>query len=331
MLNLRIIFFTLFFFSHFLYAGEDKSSTVIKTVDDKKLPKTQKTTEPTTDDWSNTFHDTIADSVYQSALWFDSFFTENDTEQQTPKTSAKIRLGWLPKRHDLTETEVKFRLKVSLPNLKNKTDLIFSDDSDDNLGDLPLESSDIKTSTDDESFSAAIRYVQKKEKNQFTDYRLGISSADIFIRARHKRRFFWWHNHGFKVEPSLYYFMNNGLGAKLLLEYDYQINLTNQYRVNYTIRASESFQGEKWKQGTYHLKQLADNRASALGLVIEGRYHSEQGSYIDKYTLSYRYRFNAVKSWLFFEVEPFIEWSKEDNFTTNPGIALRIEGYFQKN
>ncbi len=338
MLRLPLLFLMLFLCSALTYAGDTQSEknqppSTQEGTGEKSHEKeaiTPQTATPS-DDWSNTLHDSIANSVYQSALWFDSFFTENDAEQQTPKTSAKIRLGWLPKRRDLTETEVKFRLKVSLPNLKNKTDLIFSDDSDDNLGDLPLESSDIRTSTDQESFSAAIRYIQKREVNHFIDYRLGISSADVFIRARHKRRFFWWKKHGFKLEPSLYYFVQDGFGAKLLLEYDYQIDQSNQYRINYTVRASESFQGEKWKQGSYHLKQLSDNRAAALGLVVEGRYHSDQGSYIDKYTFSYRYRFNALRSWLFFEVEPFVEWAKKEDFTASPGIALRIEGYFQKN
>ena len=54
------------------------------------------------------------------------------------------------------------------------------------------------------------------------------------------------------------------------------------------------------------------------------------GFFIDKYTLSYRYRFNALREWLFFEIEPFIEWPKDENFTTTPGIALRIEGFFSK-
>jgi len=282
------------------------------------------------DDWANIFHQQISDSVYQSAFWFDSFFSVNDNEQEVPKTNARIRFGWLPKSTDLSGIETRFRIKVTLPNLQNKVDVIFSDESDDTLTDLPLETFDSQQVFNKESFSAALRYINTKDKNKYTDTRIGFSAGDLFVRLRHKRRFTWSDTHGVKIEPALYYFIGDGLGARLLLEYNYQINSNDQYRVNYSIRASESFKGQKWRYGLYYLTQLDQQKAAVFGLVTNGKHDSEKGSFVDKYKLSYRYRFNALKSWLFFEVEPFIEWAKEDNFNTDPGIALRIEGYFQK-
>ena len=70
--------------------------------------------------------------------------------------------------------------------------------------------------------------------------------------------------------------------------------------------------------------------ATVLGLQVEGERNGDHGFFIDKYTLSYRYRFNALREWLFFEIEPFLEWPRDENFTTTPGIALRIEGLFSK-
>jgi len=282
------------------------------------------------DDWANIIHKQISDSVYQSAFWFDSFFSVNDHEQKVPKTSARIRLGWLPKRTDFSAIETRFRVKLTLPNLQNRVDVIFSDDSDDTLTDLPLEAFDSKQVFTQESFSAALRYINNKDEDKYTDSRIGFSAGDLFVRLRHKRRFTWNDIHGVKIEPALYYFIGDGLGARLLLEYDYQINHSNQYRINYSIRASESFKGQKWKYGLYYLMQLGNQKAAVFGLVTHGKHDSDKGSFIDKYTLSYRYRFNALKRWLFFEVEPFVEWAKEDGFSTNPGIALRVEGYFQK-
>jgi hypothetical protein len=67
-----------------------------------------------------------------------------------------------------------------------------------------------------------------------------------------------------------------------------------------------------------------------LGIQVEGERNGDRGFIIDNYTLSYRYRFNALREWLFFEVEPFIEFPEEENYTTTPGVALRIEGFFHK-
>ncbi|PCI59210.1 MAG: hypothetical protein COB35_11845 [Gammaproteobacteria bacterium] len=307
----------------------DHESNVGKnTVDDKK---SKQNNDNSNDDWANVIHQSITNSVYQSAFWFDSFFTLDDNEQQkAPKTSAKIRLGWLPKRTDLSPFETRFRIKLSLPNLRNRLDIILSDDSEDDLADLPLETFNSTQNFSQDSFSAALRFVNKREKDRFTDTRIGISSNDLFVRFRHKRRFSWADTHGVKVDPSVYYFVGDGLGARLLLEYNYQQNDSHQYRFNYSVRASQSFRGQKWKYGLYSLKQLGDRRARVFGLVAQGRLNSATGSFTEKYDLSYRYRFNAFKKWLFFEVEPFLEWAKEDGFDTNPGIALRIEGYFER-
>ncbi len=295
---------------------------------------TSKNTQQTNDeiiDWMADVHQSITNSVYWSALWFDSFFAEQGCEQRQPKTSAKIRLAWRPKSQDLSEFKLRFRLKVKLPHFQNKADLILSDNSDDELSQLPLDNYNKQNNlNNNESFSAAIRFIHKNESNIFTDSRLGISRGDIFIRARHQRLYSVNQKHGFKLEPALYYFLRDGLGAKLLLEYNYQLSNMSQLRFDYSIRASESFNGLKWKHGLYRLSQLGDNKASVMGLTVEGERHSGNRYFANKYTLSYRYRFNAYREWLYFEVEPFVEWEKERNFQGATGIALRVEGYFTK-
>jgi hypothetical protein len=281
--------------------------------------------------WSQEVHDTIANSVNQSAAWFDGFFTDDDTQQTEPKTTAKIRLGWAPKARDLAEFETRFRLKVKLPHFKDKMSLILSDEDDFQNNQLPLDGVSTRPETGEDHFAAAVRYVVEKKKNSLIDTRIGISGGDIFAKIRHRQLYNHNENHGFKMEPSIYYFLDDGLGAKLLLEYNYQYNKKSQYRVNYSIRGSESFSGIRWKHGLYQLNQLDETTASVIGIQIEGERNGVDGFFIDNSTLSYRYRFNAIHKWLYFEVEPFIEWPKDENYKTTPGIALRVEGFFNKN
>lgn len=282
------------------------------------------------EDWSQDVHDTIANSVFQSAAWFDGFFTDNDTQQTDPKAAAKIRLGWIPKARDLAEFKTRFRLKVRLPHFKDKMSLILSDEDEVQDNQLPLDGVSTRPETGEDHFSAAVRYVVKKEIDRLIDTRVGISGGDIFAKIRHRQLFEIDKKHAFKVEPSSYYFLDDGLGAKLLLEYNYQNTENAQYRVNYSIRGSKSFNGIRWKHGFYQLKQLTPTTATVLGLQAQGERNGDKGFFIDKYTLSYRYRFNALRKWLFFEIEPFIDWPKDENYTTTPGIAFRIEGFFSK-
>ncbi len=311
----------------FLPYQETKANEVEGTV-----PCKQKNVGSTSqdDDWMKIMHSNVSDSVYQTAYWFDSFFSDDDSEKMSPKTNARIQLSWEPKRYELGKFDARFRLKVRLPHFKNRVDLIFSDDRDDELSQLPLETVRTQPVLKDEKFAAAVRFIYSQDSDKLTDSRIGVSGGDIFVRARHKRRFAWSDNHGFKLEPAVHYFVDDGLGARVLMEYNYQLAPHKQLRVNYSVSASESYSGLHWKHGFYYLKQTENNRASYWGLQVEGERNGENGFLIDKYALSYRLRFNAVRKWLFFEVEPFIEWIKEENYSTGPGIALRVEGYFYK-
>lgn len=295
-------------------------------VKSKKLPPCEKQSVH----WMESLHETVSDSVYQSAIWFDNFFIDENNDPKNPKTTARIRFGWEPKARDWSEFDTRFRIKVKLPHFKDKVDLILSDEPESEQDNLPLESVNTQPETNDDHFAAAIRYTLSKGKYRLIESRVGISGGDIFVRAKHKRRYNWDDIHSLKIEPSIHYFIDDGLGAKLLLEYDHQLNNTSQFRINYSIRGSESFSGIRWKHGFYHLKQLEQNAAAIAGIQVEGERNGEDGFIIDKYTLSYRYRFNAIRKWLFFEVEPFLEWPENENYTTTPGIALRIEGYFSK-
>jgi hypothetical protein len=278
--------------------------------------------------WMNRFHKTISNSVYHSAAWFDDFFTEEGSTIKKPKVNAKIRFEWRPRSRDWADIKARFRIKVKLPHFKNKVDLILSDEDETEQNQLPLETNHLQV--EEEKFSASLRYMHNNNLNKYTDTRLGISGGDIFIRSRHKRYFNWNENSAFKIEPSIYYFLDDGLGSRLLLEYNYQQDNNTQYRINYNIDASESFSGVKWKHGFYKLKHLGNKTASVTSFQVEGIKNSENGYKVENYTLSYRYRFNAYKKWLYFEIEPFLEWPETANYTTTPGIALRVEGYFYK-
>jgi len=290
----------------------------------------KKPTEQENDHWMQGLHETVSDSVYQSAQWFDSFFIANDSEQQSPTTTAKIRFAWLPKSRDWSEIKVRFRVRVKLPHFQDRLSVVLSDETDDELNNLPLESADTRSSAEEDKFSLALNYTQDKKKDRLMNYRLGISGGDIYARAKHKRRFEINAQQSFLFEPSTYYYLDDGLGAKLLLEYDYQLSHKSQLRINYSIRGSAAFSGIRWKHGFYKLHQINATTASILSLQAEGERNGKRGFVIDKYTLGYRYRFNALRDWLFFEIEPFLEFPEQENYSTTPGIALRVEGFFHK-
>jgi hypothetical protein len=81
--------------------------------------------------WLDSMHRAISDSVTDSAQWFDDFFAvDNVKEDDKALGEVRLRLGWEPRSRELNEFEAKLKVRVKLPNLKNKVDLILSDYDD---------------------------------------------------------------------------------------------------------------------------------------------------------------------------------------------------------
>jgi hypothetical protein len=183
----------------------------------------------------------------------------------------------------------------------------------------------------DDTFTAAIRVINVDEFSKFVDSRIGISGGDIFAKVRAKIQTDTSKIHIFKFQPSIFYYLDDGFGTRLFFEYEYNFAAKRQFRANYSIRTSEAFNGYRWRNGYYYLQQLDRYRATALGFVVNGEDNGDNGYQVDNYTLSYRYRVNTYRRWLYFEIEPFIEWPEDHSYKATPGIAFRIEGYFKDN
>ena len=280
--------------------------------------------------WLDNLHTAITESVFSSAMWFDSFFIdENKNDLQKPITSARVRLSWLPQRHQFGKFKARFRVKAKLPNLKDKVSIILSDDIEDERHKLPLNIDRKNITNINDDVALAVNYTQQNQKNNTISHRVGLSRGTIFFRSRYQKTFEINENQNLLIEPSLYYFLNNNIEAKLFIEYNKRLTQQSIFRTIHSVRKSSKKSDVLWQQGWYIFTKLDDKTAAAWQIQMEG-YHHHKLFEVDKYSLSYLYRFNALREWLFFEVTPFIEFAADDNYHANPGMALRVEGLFKK-
>ncbi|QBY04146.1 hypothetical protein E2K93_06990 [Thalassotalea sp. HSM 43] len=282
-------------------------------------------------DWLFGFHNTISDSVFGTAQWFDKFFATDEAEEISPKALARIRLGYEPRARNFDVFTQKFRLRLKLPHLEDKVDLLLSDDDDDG-SDVNKQGGGrvANRDKDEDTFTAALRLINVDNIGEFVDTRIGISGGDIFVKSRAKITYDFGTKHQLEIQPSIYYYIDDGFGSRFFTEYDYNFAEKRQFRANYSIRTSESFNGYRWRNGYHYLYQIDRYRATSLGVVINGENNGDRGFLVDNYLLNYRFRMNAYRRWLFFEIEPFVEWPEEEDYKATPGIAFRIEGYFEK-
>lgn len=278
--------------------------------------------------WLDDFHNGFANILDNSTAWLNNQF---DAHQQAdpvkPKAWAKLILGWEPKEGRLNKFPLKFKIKMRIPNLKNRVNLIFSDNELANHNRLPLEQArPTDENLDKKDFSAAIQLLHSTTDHSYFRSRLGIASGQIYARSAYHWQKKYKDAFSISIEPSFEYYIKDGFGYRWLTQLSYFPNDNSELRAFYSIWDRESFTHVQWKKALYHLTKLDAKSTLISGVLVNGVtgpiYRDE------KVTISIRYRRHTFRRWLFYEVEPFFDFEREDNHENRFGIALRVGGYF---
>ena len=279
--------------------------------------------------WLDNFHDSLSDNLDGAAEWINGQFDDDHQHHNHigSKTWARVIMGWEPKEGELNKFPLKFKVKMRLPNLKHKINLVLSDNqaSEDNL--LPLEQArPTDESLHSRDFGAAIQLLHKSTEHSYFRSRIGIGSSQLYARTSHRWKKKFSDNFTVSIEPSLEYYWEDGFGYRFLAQSSYFPNQSSEYRGFYSIWDRQEFDSPKWKKAVYHLVKLDPKSTLITGVLVNGV--TEPLYRDEKVTLSTRYRRHALRRWLFFEVEPFLDFERQDDYTSRWGVALRVGGYF---
>jgi hypothetical protein len=270
-------------------------------------------------------HLRISHSVQSTARWFDNFFVDERFElNEKADAQARISLAWEPRSRSLGEFETRVRVRARLPNLKNRVDIIFSD------FDEEQENTTVRAAQNDElqrrnRFNLAVRF--KKRDDSPWSHRAGVGrKAQPFVRSNYNIGRELSETSSLRFQASGYFFSNEGLGGTIQLQYDQDLGEDKLFRFDNRFFYRDEFNDWLWQHSWNFYKQSSEKLAVIYGFFIEG--NSQPQYQINDYLASTRIRKNAVRSWLFFELEPFIRVSREDGFDPSYGLAMRVEGFF---
>ncbi|MER2491852.1 hypothetical protein [Catenovulum sediminis] len=279
--------------------------------------------------WIDYWHLDVTDSITASANWFDSFFATTRSNE-TAQASARLRLGYIPRETEFSRFETRFRVSAKLPNLKNRWDVIVSDyddASEGNSADQVID--DVQGGRNRDQLSLALRFTHFIKDNKYLSTRLGLAKgADIYLRTRYRRNFILYEWLNFELEPSIYYYVDNGLGARLNLDFDFFKTENGLWQQNNGWEYVQDEGDPEWRHSLLHYYQI--NQSSALisgifanGLVSQGYHLSNKGVFT-------RYRLQALRKWMYFEIEPFIHYPEDRAHKQTFGLALRLEINFEQ-
>ena len=288
----------------------------------------------------NTVMEKVGSTMDWTANWLDGYFAETDESKDKAKAWGHVIMGWEPKDGEWSNFPVKFKVRAKLPNLKNRVELILSDNEQDDFTTLPYETVRPEAyKSSQRSLGAAIRFLHSSSENVKSATRLGWGDNQLYLRSSltYRKKYFD-DKVTFLTQPALEYYVKDGWGARLLFDTAYKFNESQEMRLSYAIRDLESFESPEWRTGLFHFTAFDEKSALIVGASSVGITEPEYRPSFHKFSI--RYRRKAIRSWIFIEAEPFVQFSRDwitddstmmpyfSDFERDVGIAFRLEAHY---
>jgi len=286
--------------------------------------QTQEETPPP-HEWLDRWHAELSESMDTSAQWLDQFFAlEGNHHNNSARAKGRIRVGWSPRSRDFSDVSVRFRINVTLPALQDRVDLILSDNEED-LNEHALENNRAPNLNEQDSANLAFRFRASDDAKM--SYRIGGGRRDqLFAKARYRDSYSIDSRNQLLYDAELYYYSRDQLGAEIGFTWQLQ-NFDQSYsRISNRFYYRDITKDWRWRHEFHHIKQTGEKSAAILSLFTEGL--TEPTYQVEEVYTSLRWRTNPLREWLYFEVEPYMIWLREEDFDTSYGVAFRVEVFY---
>jgi hypothetical protein len=269
----------------------------------------------------------VSRNVSDIAGSVDSFFGDPNLEEGFNATRLRLRLGGTLADHGRSEAIYKIKLNLDLPRTKKRARFFlesFTEEDDETVDE------DFDGSTDeDENIAAGLRYFFRAKDYVQLNLDVGVKfrpEPDPFVRLRGTRTFqpadYW------RIRPTQYVWWESQdkFGASTRLDVDRRLLTDSLLRFRGRVTWEQKKNGVEF-DGSVNFYERADPN---LGVRISARLKGETrpATVIRRYTLSARLRKLVYRDWVYLEVEPAMDFFRDDDYEPSPGLTLVIEAVF---
>jgi hypothetical protein len=263
--------------------------------------------------WLDRAHSSIEEDFSGTLRWFDRFFRDVDDERvEYSESSLQIVNDFRWDEADHFTYRLRVRARIRLPSLKGKWQLLISGE---NRGDPnptrpedPGNPGQDVLATDGRA-STEIAYNLYEERNTILFLGAGVrirTDPSVFSRVRflHARELAYSVIARLTVTP--YWDSRDGFGETNELDFWRPISEETLLRLNNFTAVRESENG--WFLGS---ELTVEHRLSVTSGIAAGGsivWRTRPAAVVDNYRVFARYRRNFLRTWLFMELEPDINW-----------------------
>jgi hypothetical protein len=276
------------------------------------------------DDWLEDGKDYASRKANEMTQWVDNFF--GNDERDLEQAESRLRLRTIYNWDERLDTEVMSRLggKVSLPQISKRLDLVFRGEDMDDFGDDGVE--------DPSEDRIGLQYqVGPKDirKHRF-DLTVGFGSSGPKPGVKYVYQDAFAEDLNFRFTQRFTYDLGEGGYGSSRFVLDKALRERELVRAYTRFLYGEKTEGTEWSSSLSYARgwQGDSGRVGATWLYVGADGQTEPYDFVKNYKVGARFRRQAYRDWLFWEIEPSYNWRVDEPYFDREGawrIELRLE------
>jgi hypothetical protein len=265
----------------------------------------------------DSFHGKVSRGISGVVRDFDRFFGEDLIDQED---GTLIRLGMTSefRESDQSSFNVFTQLRLELPQLENRLQIVFDDMVEKN------EEKSVVEEVRDSQPLTGLRYTVKENKTRY-NADIGVKlreEPDFYLRGRVSREFA---KTPWSIKPSqdVAWFLEDGFGSRTQLRISRKMSSDRVASLRTYCDWEENKDGVTFIQALSLYDKITSRRVMRCNVALEAPTRPRFD--VEKYWLTVNYRQLIHANWLYVEVTPGFEFPRDRDYEATPFIELRIE------
>ena len=264
---------------------------------------------------------TISTDNWIASFFNDIDFKDNNLKEKYKRSNLRVKTTLkYDKKRKKTELSISAKAKLILPKTKDRLSLIIDNEDEDSY---------YKDYNFDNNEKVKLVYSKQSKSLIKQSASLGIGSFDNpYIKGKMyiPYRIGKWKN---RIDQYVKYSRKYKFEERTNLYLDRVLKDDSFLRLNVGRRTRNDFRGmEFYANISYHDTSIYD-RGLQIGFSSIGKTKPE--TKINKYTIYSIYKKSIWREWLYYEIEPRIEWERTYDFDVNYVILFSLEIFFGDN
>lgn len=268
--------------------------------------------------------DSARSTARSSAEWLarsvDSWFGDRPFEQGGKVTDGRLELGFLHRRDEGNDFNLRFNARFRLPNMEEKTHLFFGrDDQREVVADTPgaftRQDRLQPAQRSERTFFAGLGYDWRDN----IDFRLGFRGGlKPYAQARFRQHWTLQPDSRAEFRQTFFWSLRDHFGSTTVLSYEHAYSPTLALRWLNAATITQESKAFDWSSDLGLVKSLGEGRQATVETIVDGLTRS--GVPVREWGVRTRWQQPLHRSWLLGEVILGHFWAKPDAATPRDGV-----------